>query len=764
MGLIVDNASRPATLPQGGVSPTTHRVQPGEGAYDVSRQYGIRPDALVSANPQIRDTSRPLPPGDVLQLPQDPESRLETHALENGETMEDVARAHGVDVPELLSLNGIDNPDGVYPGAVLLLPGTAGDASTTSCATDADGGEIADSATQSVQQAGEVRQRALEAVGVPVEDWTSAEAAQYTDILAQAAEDDPELADVLIVMSENELQRSAELLGNATENKDDAEADVKALAANVSRLGNAASPEAAATLAYAIAEEIPESSEQTWVDDGFGEYADDSGDERFLALVGAALDAQGKGQAADEMLHKSAGGVFGEGGLLDDIGGVVVGTFDAITDFPGDVWDFARDHLLNPVGDRLREAISDVLDIEGRLARLESPGDSVVLTADVEGTLLGVEVGVGATVRVERTEEGYALELSGEGSLGVAAELGLPGLPSGNLEATGSASATVRFEFDTLADATRAAEIVAATGVGTALAGTPAAPVGGVLLASQADDFGFIAGHYAQTTLQLESEASISADLAEELGLPGAEFSGAVSNVVAIELPRDGVPRLVVEQSLSVEGDLDLSGPFTLPDGSTVNPANVGSSGKLSLRTEIPIDVGIDELVDDPLGELQDAGRTALGGAETTLSGSFSFEQGVSMRGGGVELEGNEGIQVDISATVPTLELGGAIGRAFTGDLAGAIGALGENAEISGTVRAYEENSFGIGDSPEQTDGDNNTDPDGVVVGVPTVASVEVTARYSERTSEILVDFEGSPEQLLADFGGFLGNVTYIAS
>ncbi|HZN92641.1 MAG TPA: hypothetical protein VFB81_08040, partial [Myxococcales bacterium] len=147
-------------------------------------------------------------------------------------------------------------------------------------------------------------------VDKPREEWNHADAARYTDAVASQVEahrDDPELVNSLLTLAGPELERSAQLLGDGTEEKFDRE-PVEALASNFSRIGNAAPPETAARLAYGVASKIDDDSELNYVDDGFGHYADRTGQGGFRDLVAAALDSQGKGEARDELLQDGAGG------------------------------------------------------------------------------------------------------------------------------------------------------------------------------------------------------------------------------------------------------------------------------------------------------------------------------------------------------------------------------------------------------------------------------------------------------------------------
>jgi hypothetical protein len=588
-------------------------------------------------------------------------------------------------------------------------------------------------------------------VDKPVSEWTEADANKFTDALADQVEkyqDDPEAVESLMTLSGQQLKRSAELVGQGTEEKGSAE-EMAGLTANLSRIGNAAPERAAAQLAIGIANEIPEDSEQNFVDDGFGKFIEDGGSSRFRDTIAAALQEQGKEDAAEELVET------GGGSGLDDIAGDVLDSIkdagEFLLDKAGDAasaaFNFVSEQVIGRLGDAIRNTAADALNIDDQIAKLQSPGDSFVAKAGVEGSLFGVDVGAGVEMKITKTEDGYSMELQGEGSAGVASELELPGLGGVDLKATGTASATVKFDFENAEDVEKAAETVAgvAMGVGVAAAGGPLAPVGAAMVGSAGSELGFIGDHYESTTLQLEQKAEVSAEVGDQLGLPGASVGGSVSNAQAIEIPREGPPNLILEQKVGVNGDLDIGGPVSLPSGGTLAPGQVGGSAEISLETKVRIDLCPGDLISDPVGALQQAGRTAVDQSTTKLSANVEFTSGAEISGGPVSLNSDQGMQISLSAEAKTKDIVGALGQAISGDLSGALGSLGRDTTVSGEVRAFTEDTVGFEDK-------------GVSVGV---ASIDVTAEASTRSSRILTDFEGTPAELLRQFGGVINGVSF---
>jgi hypothetical protein len=597
-----------------------------------------------------------------------------------------------------------------------------------------------------------VQQTAMkDVVNKPVGQWTAADASKYTQALADQVEKykgDPETVEALMTMSGKALERSAQLVGKYS-NENGPKDDVLGLTKNLSRIGNAAPERAAAQLAIGIAKEIPEDSEQHYVDDGFGKFIDDGGPSRFRDTIAAALKQQGKDDAAEELVEKSGGSGIGDilGDVWDSVKDAGKFLLDKAEDAATAAYNFVSKEVIGKLGDSLRNAAANALNIDGQIDKLKSEGDSFTAKAGVDASLFGADLGVGVEMKVTKTDSGYSMELEGEGSAGVAEKLKLPGLGGVDLSGTGTASATVKFNFDNAKDVEKASETVAgvALGVGATVAGGPLAPLGVAMVASAGDELGFIGDHYDSTTLKLEQKAEVSADVGAQLGLPGATVGGSVSNAQAVEIPRSGKPNLILDQQVGVNGDLDIAGPVGLPSGGTLKPGKVGGSADISLETKVPIDLSPGELLSDPVGALKQAGKTAVDESTTSLSANVEFSTGAEIEGGPVTLNKNEGLQVSLSAEAKTKDIVGALGKAITGDLHGALDSLGKNVDVEGEVRAFTDDKAGI-------------DKEGLSIGI---ASVEVTAEAETRSSRILTDFEGTPAELLQKFGKVVDGVDF---
>lgn len=135
--LIPDYQPTPADLvaPAGGTGSTgtstgvggtvQHVVQPGETLGTIAEQYGISSAELARAN-NIANPNL-LREGQVLTVPGvDPleaaRLRGQTHVVQSGESMSQIALEYGVTVDEILAANGLSNPNDLRVGQELLIP------------------------------------------------------------------------------------------------------------------------------------------------------------------------------------------------------------------------------------------------------------------------------------------------------------------------------------------------------------------------------------------------------------------------------------------------------------------------------------------------------------------------------------------------------------------------------------------------------------------------------------------------------------------
>jgi murein DD-endopeptidase MepM/ murein hydrolase activator NlpD len=106
-------------------------VQPGDTLYSIAQRFGVEVAELVRVN-GLQDPSL-LQPGDRLIIPgfQGVSGILQTHELGFGETLAVAARRFGVGEGDLSRLNRVLNPEQLYVGQALIV------------ATPEEGGELA---------------------------------------------------------------------------------------------------------------------------------------------------------------------------------------------------------------------------------------------------------------------------------------------------------------------------------------------------------------------------------------------------------------------------------------------------------------------------------------------------------------------------------------------------------------------------------------------------------------------------------------------
>jgi len=113
-----------AALPVSIVFARVHTIEEGETLSSIAAAYGITAEELAAQN-GIADPDR-IFAGQTLRIGEGgpavaaPSGR--THTVVFGDTLSGIADAYGVSVNALLRANGLENPDWVYEGQVLVLP------------------------------------------------------------------------------------------------------------------------------------------------------------------------------------------------------------------------------------------------------------------------------------------------------------------------------------------------------------------------------------------------------------------------------------------------------------------------------------------------------------------------------------------------------------------------------------------------------------------------------------------------------------------
>lgn len=125
LGLILLTAVSPAQAQQ-----RTHVVQPGQTLSGIARLYGVTTAQIASlngiVNPDLIYIGQVLVIPGAAPAPQPnpaPSPGGGTYTVQPGNTLSGIAIRFGTTVSTLVSLNGITNPDLLYVGQVLVLPG-----------------------------------------------------------------------------------------------------------------------------------------------------------------------------------------------------------------------------------------------------------------------------------------------------------------------------------------------------------------------------------------------------------------------------------------------------------------------------------------------------------------------------------------------------------------------------------------------------------------------------------------------------------------
>jgi LysM repeat protein len=111
-----------------GTGSTIHVVQWGESVALIARRYGVSMWAIVQANglrnPNFIYAGQRLviPTG---AAPSPPPGQTSTYVVQRGDTLAIVAARFGTTVTQLVHLNGLWNPNFIYVGQVLKVPGGA---------------------------------------------------------------------------------------------------------------------------------------------------------------------------------------------------------------------------------------------------------------------------------------------------------------------------------------------------------------------------------------------------------------------------------------------------------------------------------------------------------------------------------------------------------------------------------------------------------------------------------------------------------------
>lgn len=116
----------PTPTPPPTPTPKTHSVRAGDSLSVIADFYGVNMSAILALN-NIPDPNN-LPIGQVLILPPEAEVGSQTelpavYVVRPGESLSNIAVALGVTIEQLMAANEIEDPDLIYAGQELNVPG-----------------------------------------------------------------------------------------------------------------------------------------------------------------------------------------------------------------------------------------------------------------------------------------------------------------------------------------------------------------------------------------------------------------------------------------------------------------------------------------------------------------------------------------------------------------------------------------------------------------------------------------------------------------
>jgi LysM repeat protein len=129
LAVLLAGFSFPTETQASACTPVYHVVKPGQNLTQIARYYGVSVQAIVNANnlwnPNLIYSGQHLliPVPCQQPAPPPPSTSCTTiHVVKRGEYLKVIAARYGTTVTAIVNLNGIKNPNLIYPGQRLRIP------------------------------------------------------------------------------------------------------------------------------------------------------------------------------------------------------------------------------------------------------------------------------------------------------------------------------------------------------------------------------------------------------------------------------------------------------------------------------------------------------------------------------------------------------------------------------------------------------------------------------------------------------------------
>ncbi|AGC43874.1 hypothetical protein MYSTI_02558 [Myxococcus stipitatus DSM 14675] len=395
---------------------------------------------------------------------------------------------------------------------------------------------------------------------------------------------------------------------------------------------------------------------------------------------------------------------------LDQLGQAIQGApaRNPLQDFVQDVVGGALQGAAGAVRDSAKTvgAVKDALDFNTQMEQLK-PGESISVGLDVEADVYAVGITGKGDLTVSRSDEaggGYTVSASGEVGAGIMGKMGGKGAAEASANASGTAGATVEYQFDTLEEAQHAAGLIAATAAVSGVSGSnPLAGLGlNVVLGDPRAELAGLRDKVSAVEFELGAEGSLAGDLGMK-GLQevlGAGASAGVdikqSTTARIEMEGGKPTSLTLTQSQEIAADAGANVGLGVPSQGQGGPsaslptnASAGAEGSLKVELEQSIDLtadfNLDDFLKDPKSGAQALGQSVLQASEAKVTLTDS-RQGTAQALGLGGSTGRE-VNVEIRGNLEDIANSGAFTSIANGDVGRAVTQLGGKVDLKATVQ-----------------------------------------------------------------------------